>query len=323
MDELIVKVLRGEATDFEHRQLDRWRGTSSENELEFRELKRLWARALEVEEASVPPPPTLSEILKEGNRVRKRASVRRKARRAFRSPLLGVGFAAAAVIALVFVGTRTAVGPSPERSALSPVETSIGRGEVTTLGLSDGSVVRLASGSRIQFPPSSQGRTVVVEGKAFFAVASGRDPFSVQTRMGEVRVRGTRFEVEVDRARLRVIVLEGSVEVEGERGSVQIGPGQIAYVPADGVPVAEDGGDISSLLSWPGGLLVFQETPFSDAAREVADHFGVEFSLPTGDLAERRITAWFGDESLGEAVSGLCMVAGAECDLDAGRVTVR
>jgi transmembrane sensor len=304
MDELIVKVLRGEATDFEHRQLDRWRGTSSENELEFRELKRLWARALEVEEASVPPPPTLSEILKEGNRVRKRASVRRKARRAFRSPLLGVGFAAAAVIALVFVGTRTAVGPSPERSALSPVETSIG-------------------GSRIQFPPSSQGRTVVVEGKAFFAVASGEHPFSVQTRMGEVKVRGTRFEVEVDRARLRVIVLEGSVEVEGERGSVQIGPGQIAYVPADGVPVAEDGGDISSLLSWPGGLLVFQETPFSDAAREVADHFGVEFSLPTGDLAERRITAWFGDESLGEVVSGLCMVAGAECDLDAGRVIVR
>jgi ferric-dicitrate binding protein FerR (iron transport regulator) len=158
MDELTVKVLRGEASDFERRQLDRWRSTSSENELAFQELKRLWARASEVEEASVPPPPALSEILEEGNRLRKQASVRRKARRALRSPVLGVGFAAAAVIALVFVGTRTGGGPIPERSPLSPVETSIGEGEVTTLGLSDGSVVRLASGSRIQFPPSSEGR---------------------------------------------------------------------------------------------------------------------------------------------------------------------
>lgn len=323
MDELMVKVLTGEATDFEVRQLDRWRSSSSENEAEFREVERLWAPASEVEEAPVPPPPALAEILIKGNRLRKQESVRSRARSLVRSPFLGLPLAAAAVAVLIFVVGRNPENLGLARSALSPVETSIGSGEVTTLGLSDGSVVRLAAGSRIEFPPSSQGRNVVVEGKAFFAVASGDDPFVVRTQLGAVRVWGTRFEVDVDRTRLRVIVLEGLVDVEGETQTLRVGPGQIAYLSSDGVPLAEAGWDLRTLLDWPGGLLVFQETPFSVVAREVGDHFGVEFDVPTGDLPNRRVTAWFGDESLEEVVSGLCMVVGAQCRLDQGLVVVR
>ena len=36
---------------------------------------------------------------------------------------------------------------------------------------------------------------VVVEGKAFFAVAAAPTPFVVSTGMGEVTVHGTRFEL--------------------------------------------------------------------------------------------------------------------------------
>lgn len=323
MDELMVKVFTGEATDFEVRQLDRWRSSSPEHEAEFQEVQKLWARTSEVPEAPTPLPPPLSVLLRKGTNLRRQESVRAKGRALIRSPFLGLPLAAAAVAMLIFATGRKSEESRLEGSALSALETSIGSGEVTTLKLSDGSVVRLASGSRIEFPPSPQGRSAVVEGKAFFAVASGDDPFVVRTDLGAVKVRGTRFEVDVDRARLRVIVLEGLVEVEGAGGTLQLGAGQIAYLSSDGVPLAEEGRDLRTLLEWPGGLLVFQETPFLDVAREVGDHFGVEFDLPTGEISARRVTAWFGDEPLEEVVSGLCMVVGVQCRLDQGRVVVR
>jgi hypothetical protein len=58
-------------------------------------------------------------------------------------------------------------------------------------------------------------------------------------------------------------------------------------------------------------------------AREVGDHFGVEFTVPAGDLARRRVTAWFGDESIDEVVRGVCMVVGASCEIGEDVVTVR
>jgi transmembrane sensor len=324
MDELMVKVFKGEATDFEVRQLDRWRRSSPEHEAEFQELRRLWARTSELGDApTLPPPPPLSALLESGEAMRRWESGRARLRNLIRSPFLGVPLAATAVIVMLFLTGWPGERPGGESTALSAVETFIGSGDVTTLKLSDGSVVRLASGSRIEFPPSSDGRSAVVEGKAFFAVASREDPFVIQTDLGAVRVRGTRFEVDVDRARLRVIVLEGLVDVEGRGGTLRVGAGQISYLSSDGVPVAEEGRDLRTLLDWPGGLLVFQETPFRDVAREVGDHFGVEFDLPEGEVSDRRVTAWFGDEPLEEVVSGLCMVVGARCRMERGRVVVR
>lgn len=324
MDELIVKVLRGEATDFEVRQLEHWRHASEDHESEFLSVQALWDRAGDVPQTEVPPPPPLSEILMEGDRRRKRASARHGVRKLFRSPFVSMGLSAAAVVALLVVGFRGRGGPDPLRTGLSPVESSSTSGDVTTMGLSDGSVVRLASGSRIEFPPDSEGRNVVVEGKAFFAVASGEDPFVVWTRAGEVTVRGTRFEVEAVEDALRVVVLEGLVEVGNSNGVVaQVGPGQVAFLSAGGEPRIQEAGDLRAILDWPGGLMVFQETPFADVAREVGANFGVTFEAPPGELAQRRVTAWFGEESLEEVVRGVCMVVGARCEVGNDGVIVR
>ena len=64
MDELIVKVLNGEATDFELRQLERWRSASRNHESEFQSLKALWARSSEVPLVEVPAPPPVSKLRK-------------------------------------------------------------------------------------------------------------------------------------------------------------------------------------------------------------------------------------------------------------------
>jgi transmembrane sensor len=257
-----------------------------------------------------------------GDRRRRKARARSKLGSLFRSPSMAVGLSTAALLSLLFYGLRPDGEPIQEGEMLVPVETASGSGDITTLGLSDGSVVRLAADSRVEFPPGAGERNVVLEGKAFFAVAAGETPFVIQTRLGEVTVRGTRFEVLTDEESLRVAVLEGLVEVEGAEDILQVGPGQVAYLPEEGRARVEAEADLRALLSWPGGLLIFQDTPFAQVAQEVGDHFGVPFSLSDREVGARRITAWFGDEPLDEVLGALGLIAGVQCTLQDGRVIV-
>jgi len=322
MDELIIRALKGEATEHEMRQMERWRQTSPDHEAEFHELRQLWEGEVELRPGTVPSPPPLSDILQEGNRRRDARVTGRVGPRLFRSPFLGIGLSAAAAVALFFILRGPGYpGAGPER--LTPLDTSSSAANVTTMGLSDGSVVRLASGSRLEFPPDSLERRVVMTGKAFFAVAPGPHPFVVDTEVGSVRVRGTRFEVETAGTEMRVVVLEGMVAVEGFGNRMLAGPGQAAFLSSDGQGRVEADADLTTLLDWPGGLLIFQETPFAEVAREVAEHFDVTFDVPPGEMSRRRVTAWFEDEPVEAVVRGVCMVVGAQCRVDHGRVLVR
>jgi len=154
----------------------------------------------------------------------------------------------------------------------------------------------------------------VLEGKAFFAVASDPVPFVVSTDLGEVTVHGTRFEVNTLADTMRVIVVEGRVQVENSMGSVRVTRGQVVKVTPTSAPQLVDHPDVWSLLDWPGGLLVFQSTPLNEVASELARHFGRSFDVDTA-LRDRRVTAWFEDETIDEVVDAVCMVVDARCQI--------
>ena len=63
MDELIVRRLRGEATDIEIRQLDHWRAESPENERDYSAFVAHWERTAEPEAAAVRPAPAVGRIV--------------------------------------------------------------------------------------------------------------------------------------------------------------------------------------------------------------------------------------------------------------------
>jgi transmembrane sensor len=230
-----------------------------------------------------------------------------------------VAAAAAAVI-------LTILPQAPERDtpthALFPVESSSSSGDITTLGLSDGSILRMMPATRVEFPATADHREVVVEGKAFFAVTPAPVPFVVQTEGGEISVHGTRFEVQTNGAELRVVVVEGQVTLKGQMGSVQVGSGQIAYANRISPPRVMDHQDLWSLLEWPGGLLVYEGTPLSEVARELSRHFGAEVVLSNDALGSLRITAWFEDESLEEVISAVCLVASVSCQVSEEAVRI-
>ena len=322
MDELIVKELRGQATDIETRQLRSWRSASEENERKYREVVRFWRRIETLPPVEVGPAPALETVIGEGDARRRRRAVRSARRAALRSPWAGYGLAAAAVAALLLIVARPDRGVPPTVAGLSPVESSSGVGDVTTMSLSDGSVVRVAPGTRIEFPNAAPTREVIVEGKAFFAVAEDPLPFVVRTRMGVATVRGTRFEVMTVGDELRLTVVEGVVGLEGEGGSAEVGRGQVAFLSLGSSPRVADHDDVWSLLDWAGGLLVFQATPLGEVARELARHFGRDVTVEGERLQRLRITAWFQDEGLEDVVSAVCLVAGTPCTVDDSVVTI-
>lgn len=318
MDDLIVRWMRGEATDIEVRRLEQWRSATAENERAYREVVRLWERSGELTRPGPSSSPGVDRIVDAAETRRKRAG----RRAVLRSPWVG---RAAAILALAAVsyltfGTRgREIGSS---AALTPLESSLGPHRVMTMSLSDGSVVRAAPETHLEFSAARDLRQVVLDGRAFFAVAHGALPFQVQTPVGTVTVTGTRFEVTTASDGIRVVVVEGTVEVRNHRGSAQVRAGQVAFLTEGSTTRILDHADVWALLHWEGGLLVFQATPLRQVAEEVSRHFGVTVRVSDDEVGARRITAWFDDEPLEDVVSALCIVADARCEMGGTEVTI-
>ncbi len=325
MDDIIIRVLNGKAGPIEERRLANWRSESYQNEEHFREVSALWGWTETAvpsnDRESLPAPPTLETIISRGDALGRQDVRRRFARGLGRKEIRP--WAAAAVIAAVSLGIWIGrMGPAAEE--IIGTEYAAVGAEAATVALDDGSFIRLAPGSRVRFAERAELREAWLSGRGFFAVESDAErPFVVHTDVGDVRVLGTRFELTSETAELRLVVVEGRVGLAATNGrSAEVSNGQVARLGANGDFSVETVANVYDLLDWPGGVLLFQSTPLPQVLEEVSAHFGVRIELDDPALTDRTVTAWFGDESLEEVVESICLLVQAECDIDAGGVSI-
>jgi transmembrane sensor len=192
-----------------------------------------------------------------------------------------------------------------------------GPSETATTQLADGSIVRLGPASRAEVRGADQ-RTVHLAGSAFFAVATDSvTPFMVHTAVGVAEVKGTRFEVRATDDSLRLVVVEGRVNLSAAGGSVAVDRGAVSRIVAGSAPSAPQQVDVWQLLEWPGGLLIYQATPLDQVVKEVAAFFARPIVLRNTELANTRVTAWFEAQSFEQVVTTICAVLGVDCRLGA------
>ncbi|MCM2362296.1 FecR family protein [Pseudomonas sp. SR18] len=152
-------------------------------------------------------------------------------------------------------------------SAYERFEASNGLRQVT---LGDGSQVELNLGTDLVYSNyKDQRRVTLKKGEAFFKVThDSAHPFIVRAGEGQVQVTGTQFNVWKYGDQVRVMLLEGSVQIASDQqhGSVPLTPGmQASYQHGDATPRVTTINPNDTALAWRQGKLILDNLALADA----------------------------------------------------------
>jgi transmembrane sensor len=310
LDELIIRVLTGDASAEESAQLARWRQEAPENEARYQAVRRVWVATESEPLSGAVDLSIVSAVVQAAEERAAETSRGRFLGQKTRGPVLRWALPLAAATAAVSFGVYEWYGDSAPAFVL---EASGGGTE--TFVLDDGSFVRLAMGSRLSQVGGVDERRFELRGRAFFAVAQDlARPFVVVADGIEARVLGTRFEVrQLNWRGQQIAVLEGRVEVRSEGGRVEVAAGEVTVADHEGPLTVSRAEDLLSLLDWEEGALLFQDTPLFQVAREVGWRYGARVEVEGAVLRQRRVTAWYGEEPFRDVVESLCAATGASC----------
>ncbi len=166
-------------------------------------------------------------------------------------------------------------------------------GAVESVPIADGSTITLNTATRVRVALTRDSRRVDLErGEALFEVAHDPNrPFVVHVGDKRVIAVGTKFSVRRDGEDIQVVVTEGRVRIEGDRG-VPAARGEFA---AAGTVARAGDNDIvltpvslntaEESLSWRRGILVFHDTALSDAAAELNRYNAVQITIEDETVA--------------------------------------
>jgi transmembrane sensor len=154
------------------------------------------------------------------------------------------------------------------------------RGGQYQVELPDGTVVWLNAASSLQFPESfqaSQQRRVTLTGEAYFQVARDtKRPFIVHTDEQDVKVLGTRFNINSykEENSVKTTLLEGSVELSFSKHHLVLKPGEQAVRTGEDLQIHAV--DTDDAIAWKNGKLKFSNENIRDLMRQIARWYDVE-----------------------------------------------
>lgn len=185
--------------------------------------------------------------------------------------------------------------------------------EVRSIGLDDGSVVRLASDSAVDIAYEAGRRRIrLLNGEAFFEVRPDpARPFVVEARGVQTTVLGTSFNVRASGDGAEVAVQSGLVRVDAAAAqppvTLRLEPGEWAQVARSGV-VARGRMPADEVAPWLSGQIVARDRPMAEIVDDLRRYFAGSIVLVDGDLATRRVTGVY---NLADPVGALRAIVGA------------
>lgn len=207
-------------------------------------------------------------------------------------------------------------------------------GQRYTFRLSDGTIVKLNSGSRIHYPEifSDSLRWIEFEGEAFFEIAKDTaKPFLIRSGNIETMVLGTSFNLNSEAAKetFEIAVVTGSVKVlhdlkEQNREERYINPNQSAIWDHQNKTFNVQNYDPAKVLAWTEGILVFDNSTFEDIIFKLEKWYGVK--IDTSDLKHnvpRGYTGKYKDKSLETVLQGISYVLDFKYVINGKKVIIK
>ena len=153
-------------------------------------------------------------------------------------------------------------------------------GHRTEAVLSDGTMICLNSGSRLEILSSGKNeRRVRLDGEAYLNVAHNEDrPFILETSEMEVKVLGTSFDVSTYGNVHSVVLVEGSVEVNNAVSSEKtvIEPDQMYVFDRSTGQSGVKYVDALSMVTWKDGYLNLQNMTVEELFSRLEHYYGVK-----------------------------------------------
>ncbi len=204
-------------------------------------------------------------------------------------------------------------------------------GEVRTVALNDGSVMRMDADSAVDVRYDERERRVVLErGRAAFDVKHGDTRrFVVQAAQGQIVDIGTAFQASLpgtssfkhDNATL-VTVTQGRVQVRNASGSLEAAAGQsVEYGDPARAPSAA-AIDTFAATAWQRGRMVFTDAPLADVAAALNRYWKGHYIYVRGSAATLRVSGNFAIDAPAQALATLAETLALNSTQIAGRVVI-
>ncbi len=297
IDDLIGKVLAGEASPQEQKELDAWLGESESNRKYFDQLKTIFGNA------GAPSIQLHFDTDAAWQRVRSKLEKKPGTR-----VLDNYFWRIAAAVTMVAIGGYFIYRIS------SP---AIQRDEVRTVAqtvqdtLPDGSRAFLNRHSQIRFEYNHRKgtRNVVLTGEAYFEVKHEQEkPFIIETEQVLIRDIGTAFNVKAypENQTVEVVVEEGEVQFYTKADSgVNVRRGETGIYDKALRKFSKIIKADTNVLSYKTKVFSFNNTDLGTVVQTLNEAFGAQIKLAHEGLSQCHLTVNFNDDSLETVVDVL------------------
>lgn len=252
-----MRLHASDCTPDERQAFERWRDEHLLHAFEFEAMLEIWDTAEQI----VPVNPAPAHNVVHLNRSAEHTT----------HPSRWRNYAVAAAVALLafpvagYVGWNQGLIPNS-------YDTYDARDATRLVTMADGSRVELNLGTELSFANYKDRRSVVLDkGEAFFEVShDSQHPFIVNAGKGSIKVTGTKFNVWMYQDQVKVMLVEGSVQVVSDTAtpsrSYRLDPGmQASYKAGDLEPQLSETYANDSSLTWRNGKLVINDLPLNQA----------------------------------------------------------
>jgi transmembrane sensor len=272
--EWLARRVSGEWTEAEQKELDAWMQRSASHRVAFLRVQGAWSHTYRLAALRKP-------MLQKVPPSKARSFVMARA---------------AAILAVVAVGIGTTLYLQKPQERI--FATALGDRATVTLG--DGSVVELNTDTKLRARIGADKRTLWLDkGEAYFKVVHDpKRPFVVIAGNRRLTDIGTKFIVRRDADRLKVSLLEGSVQFD-TNGS----PGKAPILLVSGDELVATNTSVSTTrrpltalskeMSWRTGMLVFDKASLADIATEFNRYNRKKLVIADATAARRTIGASF------------------------------
>lgn len=278
IDNIIVKVLMGEATATEIMEFVQWLNASEENQKEFEKIKAFWS-IKSVSTSSISVEKSFSRLQ---HKIKHSQIKKQKKMRA----LYYVSGIAASFLLVFFIGIWNKMS-LPENQMEQYI--CMTDGSSSTFYLQDSTKVILNKDSKITYSSAygENERRIKLQGEAYFEVTKNAQiPFIVDMDGATVNVLGTKFTVcnRENSSLIKTVLLEGSVRFTSDEQSVLMIPNQKLSFNKKTKYVEVKDVDVAIEAAWKDGLVKYRSVSFKDLMDRLAKDYGTSVVIDSRRL---------------------------------------